>query len=354
MQSPEPFAAGLLRQGARALAVATVQELSAARPELIAQGLPATFVDPVEDTRVRLLTLAEAVDVDRAELFAHQLAWYKVALAHRGVAADYLDANLLAMRTALLRELPPAAHAIVERHVALARVRLAEAPTDLPSHVAGDGPLRDAARRCLLAMLENRRQDAIELVLAKHAAGHSIADLHDQLLSPVQREVGRMWLMAEIPIADEHFISQIVRTCIDRLAALSPRTPRIGRTVLTFAVGGNLHDLPIRLVAERFELHGWDAWHLGADMPAEDLEWALQDRRVDLVAISATLVLQVGAARTAVARLRRAMAERCPPILAGGGPFTVAPDLHRVIGADAVADDAAGAVARAEMLVPAR
>lgn len=354
MQSPERFAAGLVRQGARALAVATVQECGATNPELLVHGLPATFADPVEDTRVRLLTLAEALDVDRPELFAHQLGWYKVALAHRSVAADYLDANLVAMRTALRQELPPACHAAVERHLQRARVHLAAAPTDLPSHLADAGPLRDAARRCLLAMLENRRHDAIEILLAQHAAGHSVADLHDHLLVPVQREVGRMWLMAEIPIADEHFVSQIVRTCIDRLAALAPRAPRTGRTVLTFAVGGNLHDLPIRLVAERFEMSGWDAWHLGADMPVEDLEWALQDRRVDVIAISAALALHVGGARVAIERLRGVLAQRCPPILVGGGPFTVVPDLHRVIGADAVADDAAGAVARAEALVAAR
>ena len=354
MQSPERFAAGLLRQSARALAVATIQEFGAVHPELLAHGLPATFADPVEDTHVRLLTLAEAIDVDRAELFGHQLAWYKIALAHRGVAADYLDANLRAIRTTLLREMPATGREIMERHLELARAHLAAAPTELPSHLADDAPLRDAARRFLLAILENRRQDAIALTIGLHAAGHAIADLHDHLLVPVQREVGRMWLMAEIPIADEHFVSQIVRTCIDRLAALTPYAPRTGRTVLTFAVGGNLHDLPIRLVAERFEMRGWEAWHLGADMPTGDLEWALQDRRVDVVAISAALVLHVGAARSAVALLRRVFGERCPPILVGGGPFTVVPDLYQVIGADAVADDAATAVTRAQELVAAR
>ncbi len=354
MQSPERFAAALLHQGARALAVATVQELGAAQPALLARGLPATFVDPVEDTRVRLLTLAEAVGVDRPELFAHQLAWYKVALAHRGVAAEYLTANLQALRATLLRELPPPSHATLLRHLDHGEARLATAPIELPSHLVGSGPMLDAARRFLLAILENRRQDALDLLLGLQAAGHSVASLHDELLTPVQREVGRMWLMAEIPIADEHFVSQIVRTSIDRLAGLAPRAPRNGRTVLTFAVGGNLHDIPIRLVAERFEQHGWEAWHLGADMPASDLEWTLQDRPVDLVACSVALVLHIGAARETIARLRHVLGERCPPILVGGLPFTVVPDLHLVIGADGVAPDAGAAVVRGEALVAAR
>ena len=62
-----------------------------------------------------------------------------------------------------------------------------------------------------------------------HAQGRTLAELHDGVVVPVQREVGRMWLMAEIPIADEHFASQVVRTCLDRLAASAARGPRRGR-----------------------------------------------------------------------------------------------------------------------------
>ena len=75
--------------------------LAKARPELVAVGLPSTFADPVEDTRMRILALAESLDVDRPQLLAHQSAWYKVALAHRNVPAAYLPENLQAIRAAL-------------------------------------------------------------------------------------------------------------------------------------------------------------------------------------------------------------------------------------------------------------
>lgn len=354
MQSPERFAAGLLRQGARACAVAAVEALAQRRPELLAHGLPSTFADPVEDTRMRLLTLAESLDVDRPELLAWQIAWYKIALAHRGVAADYLTENLRAIRSSLLQELPSGCHDVVARHLAHALQRADEAPTELPSWLEGDAPLRDEARRFLLAVLENRRRDALDLVVAAHAAGASVADVHDHLLCPVQREIGRMWLMAEIPIADEHFTSRVVESCLDRLASLAPAAPRRGRSVLTFAVGGDLHGIAIRMVAERFEMHGFDVWDLGADMPASDFEWMLQDRRVDLIVLGATLVLHVSSARQTIARLRTMLGPACPPILVGGGPFAVVDDLFQVLGADAAATDPATAVARGEALLRGR
>ena len=56
---------------------------------------------------------------------------------------------------------------------------------------------RDEARRFLLAVLENRREDAFAIVRSARLAGASVDDVQDHLLATVQREVGRMWLMAD-------------------------------------------------------------------------------------------------------------------------------------------------------------
>ena len=353
MQSPERLAAELLRQGSRACAIAAMAELAQRSPAVAARGLPSTFADPVEDTRVRLLTLAEALDVDRPALLASQLAWYKVALAHRGVAPEYLPANLAAMRVALHANLPAPCRPAIDRHLDAAAARLAVAPAELPSWLEAESPHRDLARRFLLAALENRRDDAIGLVLGAHRGGASVAELHDHVLALAQREVGRMWLMAEIPIADEHYTSRLVETCMDRLAAVAPRAPSRGQRVLTAAVGGDLHAIGVRMVAERFALAGFEVIDLGADLPADDLPWLLQDRRVDVVALGATLVLHLGSLRAAIAGLR-ALGPACPPILVGGGPFAEVPDLHTVLGADAAAVDPAAAVRAAEALLRTR
>jgi methanogenic corrinoid protein MtbC1 len=354
MPSPTRFAAALLRQGARACAVATVEALARRAPRLAGPDLPSTFADPIEDTRTRVLTLAEALDVDRAELLADQIAWYKVAFAHRDVPAEYLPESLRALGEAVRDALPAMCHEALARHLAAAEERAASAPIELPSTLEGPGPLRDEARRFLLALLENRRHDAIELVLAAHRAGASTEDLHDHVLTAAQREVGRMWLMAEIPVGDEHFASRVVETCVERLASLRTPARTGGARVLVCGAGGDQHALGLRLVAERFELHGFDVWNLGADMPAGDFAWLLYDRRVDLIALGATMVLHVGSVRATIERLRADLGWTCPPLLVGGRPFVIVPDLHAVVGADAAADDPATAVVRARALLARR
>lgn len=354
MTSSARFAANLLRHGALACAREAVAIMQREAPALLANGLPETFADPVEDTRVRALVLAEALDVDRAALFAHQIEWYRVALWHRGVDDDYLPANLRALRTALAQALPAACGPDVDRHLRLAEATARAAPREQPSWLAGAAPLRDEARRFLLAVLENRRQHAIELVLRAHAAGASIVDLHEHVLMLAMREIGRMWLMAEIPIADEHFASRVVETCLERLAELQPTVAPSGHKVLLFAVGGNQHGLAVRFAAERLAGRGHEVLDLGADLPAADLEWSLQDRPVDLIVCGAALVLQLGSLRATLESLRRGLGAACPPLLAGGAPFAVVPDLHTVLGADAGAGDVASAVCRADELLARR
>lgn len=346
-------AASLLRSSARAYASAALHVLEQQHPDLLADGLPATFAAPLDDLEVRMLHLAESVGVDRPALLEHTVGWYKIAFHHRGVAAEYLPASLQAIDTALAAELPPEAAGRCRRHLAQALAHCRRAPVELPSELSRALPFGEQAMRFLLAILERRGDDAVQLVRTLLAQGTAVEAIHDHVLTPVQREVGRMWLMGEIPVADEHYGSHVVERVLWLLHDRLPTPPADAPVVLMLGVGGNLHEIGLRLVAQRMQLAGFAVQQLGANMPADDLAWALADRRVDLVALSATLVLHVHAAASTVAHLRMAQQQvaRPAPILVGGEPFRIVPDLHTCIGADAAAHDAAGAVAAARQLV---
>ena len=70
--------------------------------------------------------------------------------------------------------------------------------------VVFSGPTTGWKSRCPLRRTwadEGRPDDALDLVRELVDAGMSVADLHDHVLLPAQREVGRMWLLGETPIA---------------------------------------------------------------------------------------------------------------------------------------------------------
>lgn len=341
--------ATLLRASARAYALAAVHWLETQRPELMAAGLPASFCSPVQDTEVRILHLAAAVQFDRPALLQHAVAWYRVAFRHRGVADDYLPANLAAIGHALRAELPPPLLSPVQRHLDAAAAACAATATELPSHLSRTAPHGELALHFLLAILEGRGEDALDRLRAALAAGTAIADLHDHVIAPVQRETGRMWLMGEIPIADEHYASGVVERALWLLQERVPRPAATAPVIVSMGVGGDLHGLGLRLVGQRLQLDGFVVHELGANMPAADIAWALHDRRVDLLAVSATLTLHLHTLVDLIAAVRAA---RPVPVLVGGEPFRVVPDLHRLVGADAAATDAATAVTAARSLLP--
>ncbi|MEO6596099.1 MAG: cobalamin-dependent protein [Planctomycetota bacterium] len=352
------FAASLLRTSCRAYAAAAIVRLHATQPALLAAGLPKSFAEPVDDTEVRILQLAAAIAVDRPVLMQHATAWYKVAFHYRGVAAEYLAANLAAIEAVLREELPPGVRNLVASHLDAARTHLEIAPVELPSVLSRSHPHGDLALHFLLAILEGRGDEALDRLRGALDRGVAIEELHDHVLTPVQREAGRMWLMGEIPIADEHYGSVIVERALGLMHERLPRPAPGAPSVLTMGVSGNLHDLGLRLVAQRLQNAGFAVRDLGGNMPAADLEWALQDRPVDLIAISATMTLHLPALIEAVALVRRIAAVRAfgkkhLPVLVGGEPFRLVSDLHETVGADAAAGDASDAVAAARRLVAA-
>jgi len=347
------FSASLLRASARAYAAAVVGRLAQEWPGFQGTALPVQFAQPIDDVEVRILQLAAAVEWDQPELFAHALRWYTVAFHHRQVHADYLPQCCQAMAAVFGAELPPSAAAMVRRHLELGSQALAAAPVDLPSHLATSTPLGRSAAEFLLAILEGRGDDAVDLVRTALADGTSIACLHDEVLTPVQRETGRLWVMGEIPIADEHYGSQVVDRVLWLLQDHIPRPPANAPVVATLAVGGNLHDLGIRVVAQRLQLAGYNVYHLGANMPLADVEITFADRGVALVAMSATMAIHLRAVADAILQLRRSGMTRLP-VLVGGEPFRLVEGLADLLGADAAAGDAAEAVVQAQRLLAAR
>lgn len=355
MSRDNAFTARLLRSSVRAYAAAVVEELRRTAPQLVERGLPSSFADPLEDVEVRLLHVAEAVAFDRSDLLVRSVEWYKVAFHHRDVPADYLPATLEAIAAVLQRELPDAAAKTAVPHVQHALAALPGAPVELPMVLSTAAPHGELAAQFLLAVLEARGEQAVRLVRTAAERGVGIAELHDHVLTPVQRELGRMWVMCEVPIADEHYGSSLVDRVLWALHEHLPEPPDDAPVVLTMGVGGNLHDLGLRIVAQRLQLAGHRVHHLGGNMPASDLQWALQERPVDLIAISAAMTLHLSTLAATIADVRRiervSGRERNLPILVGGDVFGSVPGLAPLLGANAQASSAEEAVAQVRALL---
>lgn len=344
MKQDREYTSGLLRASARAYASATLHTLHASCPSLVDAALPPTFARPIDDLEVRILQLSASVAVDRPALLQDVLAWYKIAFHHRDVPPNYLGATLQAIEKTLEREMDRESFALVRRHVTAAMEGVDAAPLEQPMTLDRAAPHGETAMRFLLANLEGRGEDALDYIRGAVSDGVPVGDIHQHILRPAQQEAGRMWLMAEIPIADEHYGTAIVERALGILQEALPRPADDARVVMTMGVAGNMHDLGLRVIGQRLQLSGYAVHHLGPNMPATDLAWSLQDRKVDVIAMSASMLMHVHGLIEAVAQTRAVCQQLfgnpdARPILVGGHPFAVCPDLHQVIGAQAGLDD---------------
>jgi MerR family transcriptional regulator, light-induced transcriptional regulator len=219
-------------------------------------------------------------------------------------------------------------------------------PEDRPLDL--DAPHAETARSFLDELLRGRRDAALELVQGLVDDGVRIEDVYRYVFEPVLHETGRRWQHNLVSVAEEHYVTAATQLAMSQLYPRILRTPRIGRTLVATCVGSELHEVGLRMVADLFELAGWNSHYLGADMPSQAVAELAAARGADLIAVSATLPSHHEEVARMVAVLR---ASAHTPILVGGRLFQLRPGLWRRIGADATASTAVEAVRVGTMLV---
>jgi methanogenic corrinoid protein MtbC1 len=277
-------------------------------------------------------------------LFADYVAWAKAMLAGRGISARDLADHLQVLIDVLSERLPPQDAPSACFYVQNALAALPNMPDFPASCIAQDRPLTHLADSYLGALLACSRQEASRLVLDAVDHGTSIKDVYIHVFQESQKEIGRLWQTNQVTVAQEHYCTAATQLIMSQFYPKIFAGPRISRSFVGACVGGDLHEIGIRMVADFFEMEGWDTAYLGANVPGRDLIRTLQDRKPDVVGISATITANLSALAQTIAAIRVTPGCRTMKILVGGYPFLVVPDLWVEIGADGMAQDAQEAV----------
>jgi methanogenic corrinoid protein MtbC1 len=204
------------------------------------------------------------------------------------------------------------------------------------------------ARRYLDALLRTDRHAAEREIEQALAAGHALEAIYVDVLAASQHEVGALWQRAEISVAQEHYCTAVSQSIMAGLNTRLFGPPRAGPSLLAACVEGNQHEFGLRMLADVFEMRGWNTVYLGASLPCEQLVEAAAAAAPDVVALSASMELQLPGLERLVQALRANASTRRTPILVGGHAFDHDSELWRRTGADGHARDALRAVAAAQ------
>jgi MerR family transcriptional regulator, light-induced transcriptional regulator len=334
-----------------ALVEATVAALRATQPTMDATSDGLGRARQREGVRYVLSYAAEALHWCSPALFTDAAAWAQVALRQYGIGERDIETYLKPLDRVCHETLSADAASRASQILALGLAQLAQPAREPETYLPDDAPLVALARDYLAALLEHDRPKAVNLILKAAESGTPVRDVYLRVFQPVQMEVGRLWQLNRLSVAQEHYCTAATLLISSMIHVYAPKVPPAYRTLVAVAVSGERHEFGIRMVADFFELAGWDVAYLGADTPLEGLARLLDEVQADVLAISATMTPNLRAVAAIVEGVRSASLHKQPRIIVGGYPFTLVPDLWVRVGADAGARDAEEAVEVANRLL---
>lgn len=298
----------------------------------------------IEDAGFHVQNLVQAIRFSSPSLFIAYVQWTRRMLEARRIAWRDLERNLEILGEEIASVLAPDEATIAAGYINAA---LAADTASDESFLSGT-PREPIARAYLAALLRADRRSAIDII---DSAAMPVRELYLDVFQPVQREIGRLWQNNEISVAQEHFCTASTQAIMAQFYRQILSTKRLNRSVVVACVGNELHEIGARMVADFFEMEGWDGIYLGANTPANALVDLVCRERPQLVALGVTMTFHLSTASELVERLRAD--QRCAAIriIVGGYLFQNREDLWRSIGADGCAADAADAVRVGSALV---
>ncbi|MDK2975587.1 MAG: MerR family transcriptional regulator, light-induced transcriptional regulator [Candidatus Marinimicrobia bacterium] len=191
------------------------------------------------------------------------------------------------------------------------------------------------------------RNKARQIVMKALQEGMTISDLYLNVFEPCQRMIGRLWQTSVINVAQEHYATAVTQMIMSELYPRIFTSEKNGRKMAAFCIGSELHELGIRMVADFFEMDGWDTSFFGANAPIPDMLKTLRDEIFDLIAVSTTMMVHLKTLQVFIHDIRVQDPLKTMKIMVGGYPFLVDGDLWEKVGADGTAKNAPMAVKQA-------
>lgn len=305
----------------------------------------------LEDTAYHLIYLAESIISNEQVLFNEYLAWIKTFFENLPVTDDDIIHNLEIIRDELIINLPEQSSALTSKVINTGIDFYKKKTAASVTYLQESNPLFNLATEYLNYLLVGDKDSALNLIMNSVKSNISIKDLYLNVFQVTQKETGRLWQIQKINVAQEHFITASTQLIISQLYPYIFSNVKKEKTILVTCVNGEMHELPARMVADLFELEGWNSHYLGANTPKESIVASLDIYKPQILAISATMTFNINYVRDLINNIKVINGNNKIKIIVGGYPFNLATNLWKKIGADGFAPDALSAILLADNLI---
>jgi MerR family transcriptional regulator, light-induced transcriptional regulator len=278
--------------------------------------------------------------------FVDYLNWLSEVLASRGVDQVHVRSMLEWLgeyyRSAMSEGNGDKVHAALQ----ICSAEMSTQPGSVVSQIEGNMPAPwpefSEMFNILLAGDARKGRDLFQLLMD---SGHSLFEIELHVIQPALYEVGRKWQQNEVTVAQEHLATATAMTLMAQAFTYADIKPPIGSKVVCACVEGNQHSVGLRIVADGFELSGWDVKYLGPNVPTTALIDEVQQGLPDLVCLSVSMPDHLPTVKQVISKLRESLGDKVPAIMLGGVAINSFSDAASMMGADHFATDAEKALA---------
>ncbi len=303
-----------------------------------------------EDAIYHINYLSQAIRVDSQKIFNSYLDWARRMLKERGIGVNDLMDNMRFLKKAIHQKISGDEASELITYIDRGLAVLQDEEVKEQSFFQPGDPLVEEAQTYLDFLLAGKRKEAGELIDKLVGDGVPIKDIYEHIFQKSQYEVGALWESNKISVAHEHYCTAATQLIMSQLYPRIFSTDKKGYKLVACSVADELHEIGIRMVADFFEMEGWDTYYMGANMPSDNLVSAVKDYEADVLAVSVTMPLHLEKAGKLIKTIRSDSEINDLNILVGGYPFLIEPELWKKLGADGSAASAKEAIKLATKL----
>ena len=200
------------------------------------------------------------------------------------------------------------------------------------------------------AILNGDAKKAFVATQVQLESGHDPMQLIAESMVPAMDAVGRLFDAGEYFVPELLLAGRAMKSAMELLRPLMVASgQKLSTRIVIGTVKGDLHDIGKNLVASMLEGSGFEVVDLGSDVSPEKFVAAVEERKPQVVCLSALLTVTMPAMKTTIDALTTSGLRARVKVLIGGAPVTS--QYSKEIGADGYSESANGAVSLVKSLI---
>ncbi|MBF0228762.1 MAG: cobalamin-dependent protein [Desulfamplus sp.] len=168
-------------------------------------------------------------------------------------------------------------------------------------------------------LIRGKRIPCYNIVNGLFSGDCEIKTLYQGLLQRSLYSVGELWEYNKITVATEHMATLITESLMNQMAAQLPIGEAVNKTVIISSVEDEPHQIGGKMVADIFELHGWNTIYLGANTPVQELISFIREVQPNLVGLSMSVYFHIDTLKRTLQSINDNFKDL--PVIIGGQAF---------------------------------